>query len=628
MLKSVCVGLSLLLVAGAHTRHYSAPNPRIVFNDNRAAAGVTEHRALRLALVAEWGTWQPFGADKPGIPLLAFGEPGKAPEDPGPMIRVPLGTTVHVTLQNRTRSAIVVHGLAARHVQEMDTLVVAAGATRAVQFVADAPGTFYYWASTHGEDFEHRDVDDAHLNGALIVDTAGSAARPDRVFLIEHYTPRDLADGGPDRDHDLFTINGRPWPETERLTYAIGDSVRWRIINASNDVHPLHLHGFFYRVEGRGDLARDTIYWPAQQRTEVTELMLDGTTMNMAWSPDRPGAWIFHCHLNFHVVPNTGLVPDTEPSALRVLHLLEGYPDQAPMNHAMTGMGGLALGIYVRPSPGWHDYTGARRTLRLLVQSDSAAGFATRRFGYVLQDGNHVPAPDSVNVPGTPIILHRGEPTRIWVVNHTPEMTQVHWHGLEIESFYDGVAGLSGVHPAVAPPIMPGDSFAVLVTPHRTGTYIYHTHINDIRQQTHGLYGALLVIDSASTWNPDTDRIFVIGENPAIKAVLNGTTKPAAITLRPDVQYRFRLINITVERPEIHVSLARTNGVSIPWVEIAKDAAALPPWQVHTVTRPAPISIGETYDYRVQFSDTATVALDVSSAGGNLLLRQLIHVRR
>ena len=45
-------------------------------------------------------------------------------------------------------------------------------------------------------------------------------------------------------------INGLSWPSTERLTYRLGDPVRWRVINLSSQIHPMHLHGFYYRVSG------------------------------------------------------------------------------------------------------------------------------------------------------------------------------------------------------------------------------------------------------------------------------------------------------------------------------------------------------------------------------------------
>ena len=37
---------------------------------------------------------------------------------------------------------------------------------------------------------------------------------------------------------DLLTvINGRSWPLTERLRYATGDEVRWRVLNPTNVPH-------------------------------------------------------------------------------------------------------------------------------------------------------------------------------------------------------------------------------------------------------------------------------------------------------------------------------------------------------------------------------------------------------
>ena len=47
----------------------------------------------------------------------------------------------------------------------------------------------------------------------------------------------------------------------------------------------MHLHGFFYRVESRGDIARDSVYWPAQRRMVVTELMRPSEHLNDAAGP-------------------------------------------------------------------------------------------------------------------------------------------------------------------------------------------------------------------------------------------------------------------------------------------------------------------------------------------------------
>jgi FtsP/CotA-like multicopper oxidase with cupredoxin domain len=620
------VGCTLL----AGTRGESAPRARplsaIAFNDNRTSAGELSAGVLAVTLVARPGEWRPYGADSAGITMLAFGESGKPLQDPGPLLRMTLGTRLRVRVQNLTVTRLVVHGLSARRTAIMDSLVVAPGSSRIAEFTADVDGTFYYWASAHGEDFGHRELDDAHLDGALIVTLPGAPSRRnERIFVVELNTPDTLKDGTADYDHMLFSMNGRPWPNTERLSYDVGDSVHWRIINASADVHPFHLHGFFYRVDARGDMQRDTSYWPAQQRHVVTEPMWDGSTMDMAWSPDRPGGWIFHCHFNFHVVPNARLVPDTEASPDRERHLASGYPDAPGSTQMQMGMGGLVLGIYVRPPAGWKPNVGARRDLRLLVESDSTPGDSNRGYRYQLDDGTGTTNRSTLRAPGPPIVLHRGEPTRIWVINRTPDMTQVHWHGLEIESQYDGVTGVSGTPAAMEPGIMPGDSLAVLVTPPRVGSFMYHTHVNDVHQQTNGLYGPLIVVDSGTTWNGAQDQVFMVGDNAALAPVLNGGGTPAPLVLKAGQDARFRLMNITVIDPDMQFLLVH-DGAVMQWTPVAKDAWPTPAWQRHPFDARQAVNIGETFDFLVTPADTGSMVLELRHLNGALVARQPIRV--
>jgi FtsP/CotA-like multicopper oxidase with cupredoxin domain len=202
-------------------------------------------------------------------------------------------------------------------------------------------------------------------------------------------------------------------------------------------------------------------------------------------------------------------------------------------------------------------------------------------------------------------------------------MTAVHWHGMELESPYDGVAGLSGVHPSIEAPIMPGDSFAALMTPPRAGTFIYHTHIDDIYQQINGLYGPLIVLDSARRWNPDTDRVFLMSD-AGLQVALNGAHTPLPVTLTTGVRYRMRVINITALNPFLSVTLTH-NGALVPWHFVAKDGATLPPAQAVTVDAAQRVSIGETYDYEVQRADTGTLVFSVLRANGTVVLSQLLH---
>lgn len=617
------------------TPHPALPTlPAIAINDNRSAAGRLVSGVLEVNLEARAGNWFPYGPDGAAVPIIAFGEAGKPLQIPGPMIRVTAGTRVRVRVTNSASGTLVVHGLADRRRALMDTLVVPAGATREASFVADEAGTFFYWGTTTSVAFSGRFFEDAQLNGALIVDATGADAlrRPDRVFVVQLYVPQKDSAGGPDFTNSFLTFNGRPWPHSERLTYAQGDSIHWRFINASADVHPLHLHGFYFRVTARGDLQRDTLYRRAQERMAVTELMDEATTVDLSWFADRPGGWIFHCHLNFHVLPNPPLgaaMLTADEMAKKIFGapvMTEGDDGHAMGNHAETGMGGLLLALTIRPKAGWKPYAGPRERLRLYIQTDSQPSDTARRFGYALARGDEMPPEHAVQWPGPPIVLHKGKPTSIWVINRATEPSQVHWHGLELDSYYDGVAGLSSNAGMVSPQIMPRDSFEVTVTPPRAGSFMYHTHINDLRQQSHGLYGPLIVLDSGETWNPERDLTFQVGTDPTINPILNGGTAPAALTLKVGVPYRLRLMNITLDVPFNQLWLTAANGASPLWTPLAKDGYDLPQWQRTPRRARQVVSIGETYDFRLTFPAPGDYEMQGRFGGGRIYARQAIHV--
>ena len=79
-------------------------------------------------------------------------------------------------------------------------------------------------------------------------------------------------------------------------------------------------------------------------------------------------------------------------------------------------------------------------------------------------------------------------------MNELAEPTAVHWHGIELESYFDGVAGFSGDAQRISPLIAPRDSFEARFTPPRAGTFIYHTHVDEERQQPAGLAGPIVVL--------------------------------------------------------------------------------------------------------------------------------------
>lgn len=627
---ALCVTtLSVAWVAGPPAVVPVSAPTKIVFNDNREPAGRLVNGVMELELDIVEGTWHLLGNDEPGGTVFAFAERGKAPSIPGPLIRVPLGTEIHVTVTNPLDTAVVIRGLGARQDGTIPALRVPAGTTRDVRFPADVEGTYFYWGAFTATRLNDRNFEDSQLSGVLAVDGPNTPT-DDRIMMIGMWFDARLADGSPDFGREFLVINGRPWPYTERLTYDMGDSIRWRIVNASRDAHAMHLHGFYFRVDARGDLARDTIYWPQQQRMAVTERILPGTSMSIAWSPDRPGGWIFHCHMSVHVIANPTMGPNRPSEAERFLPLFQnGHHDADPNMHAMEGMGGLLMATYVRPPPGWVPDEPKRREMRLFINSVPASGgLSGRQFAYVLQEGEVTPARDSVRLPGTTLVLRKGEPTSIRVFNRTDEPSQVHWHGLEIESYFDGVAGVGGYPNRLTPAIMPGDSFEIRITPPRAGSFMYHTHINDLRQQGSGLYGAFVVLEPDEPWDPDTDRVFLFGESPFRGdelTVLNGANPPEPITLTVGTTYRLRFMDITLNRPNTVLRLLR-DGFPVLWTPIAKDGFDLPPGQRGLTRAERPIAVGETMDFRYTPDLPGELHLELRQGNGTLLIDQVVHI--
>ena len=606
---------------------------RVHINDNRKPAGVLREGVLTLNLRARVATWHPDGDDDPGVNVQAFAERGRAPEIPGPLIRVPAGTVVEATLENAVpNTTLVVHGLSSRSFQgaaDTVSMSVAFGATHRIRFRLDAPGTYYYWGTTSGRRLGMRIHEDAQLTGAIVVDErskSGFATPPrDRILLIGMMG--DTTGGEnlrKDREHLLFVVNGRSWPHTERLFYNLGDTIRWRVLNTTVDPHPMHLHGAYYRVESRGNGDRDSTYASDERDVVNTEFLSPGATMMMSWSPVHAGNWLFHCHIPEHF---------SARGSLGIWRSAMGDGKHPIANHALEGMSGLVIGISVRSKSDAVAATSdqRRRRLRLLVRTNVGSTAAAPFYGFTLHESGPEPSVDSGFHAGPPIVLMRGQPVGIMVVNRTNVPTAIHWHGIELESYFDGVAGFSGTQQRLAPVIAPRDSFEARFTPPHAGTFMYHTHIDETRQQRAGLAGVLLVLEPGKRYDPATDIPILISspsddESEAHRVLLNGSLTPPPLDLERGVRYRLRFVNITTGRPGMRVEMRRDSALAM-WTPLAKDGADLP--ASRRVMQPARqrISIGETFDFEVTPSLPGTTRLEMLTVGGTLLGVVLMHVR-
>ncbi|MGQ0537870.1 MAG: multicopper oxidase domain-containing protein [Gemmatimonadaceae bacterium] len=604
------------LASSGHSR--SAATARALPNDNRTAAGRLIDGVLTLSLEARAVDWYPEDSSGPAVPVYAFAEVDQPATIPGPMIRVPLGTEVRVSVHNALGRRLVLRGLQHREGATLDSIVLTPDSTREVRFRADVPGTYFYWGRT--EPIPPLPIPgrgrDASLVGALIVDTAETTRENDRVLVITMWADTSAAlgiksdyadkvlrrEGVPRDGWLLFAVNGKSWPHTERLSYTAGDTIRWRVINGVNFPHPMHLHGFHFNVTSRGTALADTLYAAAQKRVAVTEWMTAGTTLAMTWVPDRAGNWLFHCHFVTHISDANRPHKDVKQ------HDVGG-------NHAEQGMAGLVVGIHVRPSArsiAAHEAAPKKR-LRLFITEKPNVFGSQPAYSYILQEGPKPPAADSVRPVGSTLVLRQHEPTQITVLNATTHATSIHWHGIELESYYDGVGQWSGWQKRIAPIIAPGDSFVVRLTPPRAGTFMYHTHVSEGIALASGLYGALIVLpENAPSMVRDYVVLFSIGgPHDEARPLVNGSTEPAPFEVKAGARHRFRFINISpLESPTVRLV---ADSVVQEWRALAKDGAELP--AVQASVRPALLVIrpGETYDFEITPASAGPLALTVTS---------------
>jgi FtsP/CotA-like multicopper oxidase with cupredoxin domain len=588
------------------------PSHRILSNDNLVAAGHVADGAWTVRLEIREGDWYPEGDSGLSEPMLAFAEPGRAPQIPGPLVRVPAGTLVRATILNRSGDSLLVHGLGARGAVAADSLVLSPGEQARVEFTADAPGTWFYWAGPPGATIKSRQGRHSQLAGALVVDSAGMTTPADRIFVLGEWNqPIDTTGPKPWVPRDVMTINGRMWPYTERFNLVQGDSVHWRWLNPSSVNHPMHLHGFYYDVRSKGDWREDTLYSAPDVRKVVTETLMPGQTMTMAWRAEEPGNWLFHCHFAFHVSHFLSLhkIPDPDDP---------GGPDA--MKHAQHMMAGIVLGLHVEPKPGSGPAVSSASARRIRITPRELPPKREELYHYYVQ-GDGIAPRDSAN---STIVHRRGEPVQITIVNRLRAPTAIHWHGIELtNSYVDGVPGWSGTPGHLAPSIAPGDSFTLAFTPPRAGTFMYHSHANEVHQIVNGMYGAIIVADELPL-DPAHDRLFVVnGDFDIVR--LNGTGKPATERMMVGQRYRLRLINIHGGHP-FNFSLESDAG-RLTWKPVAKDGADLPPPQA--ITQPASIFMGpgEVADFEFTPAAAGSLRLEVVTPSGNPKLATPIEVR-
>jgi len=206
-------------------------------------------------------------------------------------------------------------------------------------------------------------------------------------------------------------------------------------------------------------------------------------------------------------------------------------------------------------------------------------------------------------IPGPTIRFKEGDHVRIDVINHLPQTTSVHWHGLILPNAMDGAAMIT------QPPIENGQVYHYEFTAVQSGTYLYHSHDHVDREQALGLYGAL-IIDPAtpdSSLAADVEYTLMIQEwlkregltYPAMPMdgaqpnffTFNGKAFPATDTIHMRVGQTLKVRMVGSNNAFIHP--IHIHGG--PFQVVARDGMTLPP-AARFLADTVNIAPGQRYD--------------------------------
>ncbi len=112
-----------------------------------------------------------------------------------------------------------------------------------------------------------------------------------------------------------WTLNGRPWGEHIPSEFEAGRWVRLRFQNDSGRLHPMHVHGQFFKVIARDGQTVDVPYF------RDTVLVHPRETIDVGMVPIDWGRWMMHCHILEHA----------EAGMMTEIHVGEGSHDDGTL---------------------------------------------------------------------------------------------------------------------------------------------------------------------------------------------------------------------------------------------------------------------------------------------------------
>ena len=250
-----------------------------------------------------------------GMTVTAFTYNGTVP---GPMIRVTEGDQVRIVVKNELPDPTTVHWHGVEVPNAMDGVPgvtqdpILPGETFTYEFTAKPAGTFLYHSHFEG------DVQvSAGLYAPFIIDPKEpeeNLPAIDKTLMISESLLRNGQTFAPmpmtGMEPNFFTINGKAFPATEKITVKKGERVRLRLIGIGQFIHPMHLHGVPFKI-----VATDGHPVPeAAQLTKDTVSVAPGERYDIEFIAAETGQWMLHCHILHHTTND-----NVEPGGLMLM---------------------------------------------------------------------------------------------------------------------------------------------------------------------------------------------------------------------------------------------------------------------------------------------------------------------
>jgi uncharacterized cupredoxin-like copper-binding protein len=224
---------------------------------------------------------------------------------PGPRIDLQVGDKAEIRVKNDLEMAtdVHLHGLNVENafdgVSPLTQDLIEPGDTFTYELVADEPAVAMY--HPHAMGFEL--LPDG-MFGVILVGQVplpyGKAVGYTQVpaeLQIAQELPMVLNDAGVIG----YSLNGKSFPATAPITATVGDWILVHYYNEGTQIHPMHLHQFDQIV-----VAKDG--FPLESPYEVDTLnVAPGERYSVLVKVDKPGAWVWHCHILPHVEHDAGM---------------------------------------------------------------------------------------------------------------------------------------------------------------------------------------------------------------------------------------------------------------------------------------------------------------------------------